>query len=66
LLLTTDIAFEIWLVKPNLNVGIGQHAVATNVELECVYRHKEDKVEMIDFVHMSSEVYCRPDSFYMK
>jgi hypothetical protein len=71
LLLTTDLAFEIWLVKPNLNHGSGSGAghhqgLPTNVELECVYRHKEDKVEMIDFLHMSHEVYSRTDSFYFK
>ena len=62
LVLTTDIAFEVWLVKPNLNLS----NTPTNVELECVYRHKEDKVEMLDFIHMSHEIYTRSDSFYLK
>ena len=66
LLLTTDLAFEIWLLKPNLNMGAANQAVPANVELECVYRRKEDKVEMVDFLHMSHEVYSRPDSFYAK
>ena len=66
LLLTTDLAFEIWLLKPNLNMGPANQAVPANVELECVYRRKEDKVEMVDFLHMSHEVYSRPDSFYAK
>ena len=48
LLLSTDIAFEIWLVKSNANSPIQP----TNVELECIYRHKEDMIEMIDFVQL--------------
>jgi hypothetical protein len=66
LLLATDLAFEIWLLKPNLNISPANQAVSANVELECVYRRKEDKVEMVDFLHMSYEVYSRADSFYKK
>jgi hypothetical protein len=52
LLLTTDIAFEIWLVKPNCQRSEGA-GLASNVEVECIYRRREDNIEMIDFLHMN-------------
>jgi hypothetical protein len=47
-------------------MGPGSQHQTSNVELECVYRRKEDKVEMFDILHMSHEVYSRSDSFYLK
>ena len=29
----------------------------SNVEVECIYRRREDNIEMIDFLHMSGGVY---------
>ena len=71
LLLSTDIAFEIWLVKPNSErnqtgggsasytqgnqFGIGAANIGAtsfnNVEVECIYRRKEDHVEIMDILH---------------
>jgi len=45
LILATDIAFEIWLLKPS---SLGTSAA----DLECIYRKKEDGIEMIDFLHI--------------
>jgi hypothetical protein len=47
LLITTDIAFEIWLLKPS-------SLQTTAAELECIYRKKEDGVEMLDFLHVNT------------
>lgn len=35
----------------------------TNVELECIYRHKEDMVEMLNFVqlYVADEIRCLKD-----
>ncbi len=63
--MTTDLAFEIWLIKPNPGRQINPITGATssaNVELECLYRKKEDKIEMIDFLHLGEEVYIRKEN----
>jgi hypothetical protein len=41
---TTDIAFELWLLRPPFET--------LGVELECIYRRKEDGVGIIDFLHV--------------
>jgi hypothetical protein len=46
-LLSTDIAFEIWIVNPAVAASAAQ-------SMECVYRKKEDGVEMIEILHSSS------------
>lgn len=49
LILTTEIAFEIWIIKPTSLIN-------SNVELECIYRKKEDNIEQIDFLHIHSYI----------
>ena len=44
LLLSTDIAFEMWIVNPAATAAVAQ-------SMECVYRKKEDGVEMIEILH---------------
>jgi len=38
LIVSTDITFEIWLIKPS---SLGN----SRVELDCIYRKKEDGIE---------------------
>jgi hypothetical protein len=60
LILSTDIAFEIWLVKPNNHImggpppqgGSSIQSGGANVDLECIFRRKEDRIEIIDFIHL--------------
>ena len=70
LVISTDIAFEIWLVKPNshrvnakpvFNLGPSgsSHSVPSspNVEVECIYRKREDNISIVDFLNMDYVYY---------
>jgi len=57
LMLATDIGFEIWMVKPNNYIAGGGaggsiQSGGANVDLECIFRRKEDHIELIDFVNI--------------
>lgn len=44
-MITTDIAFELWVIKPT-------SLTASNADMECVYRKKEDQINQVDFLHI--------------
>ncbi|CDW73531.1 UNKNOWN [Stylonychia lemnae] len=46
LIVSTDITFEIWLLKPSSLLN-------SNVELDCIYRKKEEGIEQIDILHLN-------------
>ena len=41
----TEIAFELWVIKPSFI----SHA---NVDIECIFRKKEDGIELLDVLHV--------------
>lgn len=45
LIISTDIAFEIWVIKH-------QSLISGQMDIECIYRKKEDGIDQIDYLHL--------------